>query len=312
MMQSESAAKGASVADAPPGNFVDTLLPAAARPYARLARWDRPIGWWLLMWPCWWSVALASASVGVMPSLLSLALFMVGAILMRGAGCTYNDIVDRDFDAHVERTRSRPIPSGQVSVEGAMLFMIAQAMCALAVVLMFNAFTVVTAFVSLAVVALYPLAKRVTDWPQVVLGLAFSWGALVGWTSVTGALATAPLLLYAGAIAWTVGYDTIYAHQDKRDDAIIGVRSTARLFGENTKLAVGIAYALTTVLFAAALVSAGVGALAFAGLAGFAAHLFFQLRKVATEDPASCLAAFKSNRYAGWILFAGLVLDGLV
>ena len=304
--------EGARVADAPPGNFVDTLLPAWARPYARLARWDRPIGWWLLMWPCWWSVALASASTGVAPSIVSLLLFMAGAILMRGAGCTYNDIVDRDFDAHVERTRSRPIPSGQVSVEQAMLFMLAQAFCALAVVLMFNAYTVVTAFCSLGIVALYPLAKRVTDWPQVVLGLAFSWGALVGWTSVTGSLAVAPFLLYAGCIAWTVGYDTIYAHQDKRDDAIIGVRSTARLFGENTKIAVAIAYVVATFFFAMALATAGVGLIGAAGLVAFAAHLAYQLSRVATDDPASCLAAFKSNRIAGWLLFGGLVIDSLV
>lgn len=311
MSQSESIGKG-SVADAPPGNFVDTLLPAAMRPYARLARWDRPIGWWLLMWPCWWSVALASAATGVVPSIVSLALFMAGAILMRGAGCTYNDIVDRDIDAGVERTRSRPIPSGQVSVEGAMFFMLAQAFTALVVVLMFNTFTVLVAFGSLAIVAFYPLAKRVTDWPQVVLGLAFSWGAFVGWASVTGSLALPAFLLYFAAIAWTVGYDTIYAHQDKRDDAIIGVRSTARLFGEHTKLAVGIAYSLTVVLLAGALVTAGIGVAGYVGLAAFAAHLANQLRKVATEEPASCLSAFKSNRYAGWLLFGGLVVDSLI
>jgi len=304
--------KGARVADAPPGNFVDTLLPASWRPYARLARWDRPIGWWLLMWPCWWSVALASAAGGMLPNVVTLALFMAGAIPMRGAGCTYNDIIDRDFDANVERTRSRPIPSGQVSVEAAMLFMLAQALVALVVVLQFNTYAVVTAFGSLVIVAFYPLAKRVTDWPQVVLGLAFSWGALVGWAAVTGGLSLAPFLLYAGAIAWTVGYDTIYAHQDKRDDAIIGVRSTARLFGAHTKLAVGIAYTVTVLLFAAAMVAAGVGVAAFVGLAAFAAHLVLQLRKVATEDPASCLAAFRSNRIAGWLPFAGLVVDGVL
>ena len=298
------------VADAPAGNFVDTWLPASLRPYARLARWDRPIGWWLLMWPCWWSTALASSAEGHAPSIASLALFMLGAILMRGAGCTYNDILDRDFDAAVERTRSRPIPSGQVTTEAATLFMLLQAFAALVVVLQFNTYTIVTAFCSLAIVALYPLAKRVTDWPQVVLGLAFSWGALVGWTSVTGSLAVAPFLLYAGAIAWTVGYDTIYAHQDKRDDAVIGVRSTARLFGENSKLAVGIAYGLTAALFLGALIAAGAGVAGYVGLAAFAAHLAYQLSRVAPDEPASCLAAFRSNRWAGWLFFLGLVADG--
>jgi len=303
---------GARVADAPPGNWVDSYLPARLKPFARLARWDRPIGWWLLMWPCWWSAALASAAADMPPSPATLALFMLGAILMRGAGCTYNDILDRDIDARVERTRSRPIPSGAVSTEAATLFMLAQAFAALLVVLQFNTVTIVTAFASLAIVALYPLAKRVTDWPQVVLGFAFSWGALVGWTSVTGALALAPILLYAGAILWTVGYDTIYAHQDRRDDAVIGVRSTARLFGTHTRPAVAGCYALTAALFAAALWSAGSGPASFLGLALFAAHLGLQVTRVSTDDPASCLAAFRSNRWAGFLFFGGLVLDGFV
>ncbi len=302
----------ARVADAPAGNWVDAWLPARLRPFARLARWDRPIGFWLLMWPCWWSAALASGAVGVTPDPVSLALFFAGAVLMRGAGCTYNDILDRNIDAHVERTRSRPLPSGQVSVEAAMLFMLAQAFTALAILLTFNTTTIIVAFCSLGIVALYPLAKRVTDYPQVVLGLAFSWGALVGWTSVTGALAVAPFLLYAGNILWTVGYDTIYAHQDKRDDAIIGVRSTARLFGEHTKAAVGGCYALTIALFAAAMVAADAGLAAYIGLAAFGAHLAWQIARVSTEDPASCLAAFKSNRWAGWLLFAGLVADTFI
>ncbi|MEM0906359.1 MAG: 4-hydroxybenzoate octaprenyltransferase [Pseudomonadota bacterium] len=298
------------VADAPAGNWVDTHLPAAAKPYARLARWDRPIGWWLLMWPCWWSTALAATSLGTPPNPISLALFTLGAILMRGAGCTYNDILDKDFDAAVERTKSRPIPSGQVSTEAALLFMMAQAFLALIVVLQFNTFTVLTAFGSLIIVALYPLAKRVTDWPQVVLGFAFSWGALVGWASVIGSLSLAPILLYAAAVAWTVGYDTIYAHQDQRDDAIVGVRSTARLFGRRSKAAISLAYGLTVVLVAAALAAMGAGVASYLGLAAFAAHLVFQITRVATEDPASCLNAFRSNRWAGALLFIGLAADG--
>lgn len=311
-MEPANAAASGRVSDAPPGNWVDTILPLPLRPFARLARWDRPIGWWLLLWPCWWGTALAGAAQGVPPSLFTLFLFLAGAILMRGAGCTYNDILDRKFDAQVERTKSRPIPSGQVSVKAAVFFMMVQAFLALFVVLNFNVFTIVTAFASLAIVALYPLAKRVTDWPQVVLGFAFSWGALVGWASVYGSLSAAPLLLYGAAILWTVGYDTIYAHQDKRDDAIVGVRSTARLFGRHTKFAVGTAYGLTVVLIALAFAAAGVGILSYAGLVAFALHLGFQVAKVAPDEPASCLAAFKSNRWAGWLPFLGLVADSVL
>jgi 4-hydroxybenzoate polyprenyltransferase len=313
MSQARTAAGGAGrVADAPPDNWVDRHVPARMRPYARLARLDRPIGWWLLLWPCWWSTALAAVAAGAPVNIWHLALFLVGAVVMRGAGCTYNDILDRDIDARVERTRSRPIPSGQVSTEQATLFMLALAFIGLAVVLQFNRLTIVTAFGSLAVVALYPLAKRVTDFPQIVLGFAFSWGAILGWTATHEAFAAAPFVLYAGCIAWTVGYDTIYAHQDRRDDAIIGVRSTARLFASNSKRAVGIAYGLTVAAFATALWLAGAGIAGYVGLAAFGAHLAHQVSRVSTDDPASCLAAFRSNRWAGWLLFAGLVVDGFV
>lgn len=300
------------VADAPADNWVDRFVPQRLRPFARLARFDRPIGWWLLLWPCWWGTALAGVAADAPPNPWHLALFLVGAIVMRGAGCTYNDILDKDIDAGVERTRSRPIPSGQVSTEAAALFMLALAFAGLAVVLQFNAVTVVTAFGSLGIVALYPLAKRVTDWPQVVLGLAFSWGAVLGWTATHDGFAVAPFILYAGCIAWTVGYDTIYAHQDQRDDAIIGVRSTARLFARNSRRAVGIVYAITVTAFALALWQVGAGPAAYAGLAGFAAHLAYQVSRVSTDDPASCLAAFRSNRWAGWLFFLGLVADGLI
>ncbi|XWN31767.1 MAG: 4-hydroxybenzoate octaprenyltransferase [Devosia sp.] len=300
------------VADAPRGNLVDRFVPARLLPFARLARLDRPIGWWLLLWPCWWSTALAGVAGQTAPNLYHLVLFLLGAVVMRGAGCTYNDILDRKIDAQVERTRSRPIPSGQVSTEAATLFMLALTFVGLAVVLQFNQTTIFTAFGSLAIVALYPLAKRVTHWPQIVLGFAFSWGALLGWTAAFGALSAAPIALYVGAIAWTVGYDTIYALQDKRDDAIIGVRSTARLFGSHSRLGVGLAYGLTAIAFTAALWFAGAGLLGFAGLAAFCAHLAYQLWRVAPENPASCLAAFKSNRWAGWLLFIGLVADALV
>lgn len=299
-----------SVADAAPGNWVDRYAPAALRPYARLARLDRPIGWWLLLWPCWWSSALAADAAGWrMPDPWHLALFLIGAVAMRGAGCTYNDIVDRDFDAQVARTRSRPIPSGQVSVRSAKIFLVLQALVGLAVLLQFNGPTILWGAASLAVVAAYPFAKRVTDWPQLVLGLAFSWGALVGWTAVFGTIGWPAVLVYAAAILWTIGYDTIYAHQDREDDEIIGVRSTARLFGGFTRTAIAVAYAGAVVLLAAAFALAGVGPAAHVGLVAFAGHLGWQLARLDTADPGRCLALFRSNRLAGWLPFLGLLAD---
>lgn len=301
------------VADAERGHWADTLLPPWLRPYARLARWERPIGWWLLLWPCWWSAALASDASGkALPNLWHLVLFFVGAVAMRGAGCTWNDIVDRDIDDKVARTRSRPIPSGQVDIAHARIFLLVQALVGLAVLLQFGSFAIVLGLSSLGIVAAYPFAKRVTDWPQAVLGLAFSWGALMGWAAARGELAFAPVALYLGAIAWTIGYDTIYAHQDKEDDAVVGVRSTALLFGAKTKAWVGGLYGGTIACFAAALLSAGVGPLAFLGLAAFAAHLGRQVARLDIDDPDLCLALFRSNREAGALFFAGLVLDGLV
>jgi 4-hydroxybenzoate polyprenyltransferase len=238
-----------------------------------------------------------------------LVLFLLGAVAMRGAGCTYNDIVDRDIDMGVARTRTRPIPSGQVTVRQAKLFLLAQALVGLAVLLMFNRFTILLGILSLVTVAIYPFMKRVTDWPQIALGLAFSWGALMGWAAVFGRLDWAPLALYLGAILWTIGYDTIYAHQDKEDDAIVGVRSTALLFGESTKTWLTGFYAAATALFAAALLMAGAGWLAFLGLVLGALHLAWQVRSLDIRDPANCLRLFRSNRDYGWILFAGLVAD---
>jgi 4-hydroxybenzoate polyprenyltransferase len=300
----------AATPDAVRGHWVDRILPEAVRPYARLARLDRPIGWWLLLWPCWWSAAMAADAAGrSYPDPWHLFLFLVGAIAMRGAGCTYNDIVDRDIDAAVARTRARPIPSGQVTVTGARLFLLAQALVGLAVLLAFNRFTILLGVLSLATVAIYPFMKRITDWPQISLGLAFSWGALMGWPAVFGSLASAPVLLYAGAILWTVGYDTIYAHQDKEDDAIVGVRSTARLFGDNTRPWLAGFYAGATILFAAAFFMAGTGWLGYLGLAAGALQLAWQVRALDIADPANCLRVFRSNRDYGWIVFAGLVAD---
>ncbi|MEP3280591.1 MAG: 4-hydroxybenzoate octaprenyltransferase [Stappiaceae bacterium] len=302
-----------SVADALRGNWVDRYAPAFLRPYARLARWDRPIGWWLLLWPCWWSAALASEVAGKLwPDPVHLVLFLIGAIAMRGAGCTYNDLVDRQIDAMVERTRSRPIPSGQVSIIQAVLFLAAQALVGLVVLLQFNLFTIVLGVCSLGVVAAYPFMKRVTNWPQFVLGMAFSWGALVGWSAEFGGLSLPPILLYLGGILWTIGYDTIYAHQDKEDDILVGVKSTARLFGSWTKAALTILYLGCTVLFASAFVVADLGPAAFLGvLIGFV-HLSWQILVLDIEDADQCLKLFRSNTQYGWIVFGGLVIDAFV
>lgn len=300
------------VADAT-GNWVDTRAPLWSRPYLRLARLDRPIGSWLLLMPCWWSAALASTPAHDVSRLpLVLALFFIGAFAMRGAGSTWNDITDRDLDARVERTRSRPIPAGQVGVRQALAFLAAQALIGLAVLLQFNRFAVATGIASLAIVAVYPFMKRITWWPQVVLGLAFSWGALMGFAVLLGRIGAPGLFLYAGAIAWVIGYDTIYAHQDTEDDALIGVRSTARLFGAQTHRALIVFYGLAVVLIGAALVLSGVGLAGWIGLMAFAVHLGWQIARLDIGDPALCLRVFKSNRDAGLLLFAGLLVDALM
>jgi 4-hydroxybenzoate polyprenyltransferase len=302
----------ARVADST-GNWVDTLAPPWSRPYFRLARLDRPIGSWLLLLPCWWSAALAAAVAGDLSLLpLTLFLFFVGAFAMRGAGCTWNDISDRDLDAKVERSRSRPIPAGQVSVKAALGFLALQALIGLTVLLQFNRFAVATGAASLVVVAIYPFMKRITYWPQVVLGLAFSWGALMGFAARFARIDATALLLYGGAIAWVIGYDTIYAHQDAEDDALIGVKSTARLFGARTQAALFLFYGLAVLLIGMALMRAGVRYPAWIGLAAFTAHLAFQIRRLRIGDPALCLRVFKSNRDAGLMLFAGLVVDALM
>jgi len=292
------------------GNWVDRLAPIWARPYLRLARLDRPIGSWLLLIPCWWSSGLAAIAAHERgPRLTHLALFFVGAFAMRGAGCTWNDIVDRDLDARVERTRSRPIPSGQVSLGRAGAFLVAQALIGLLVLLQFNAFAIATGIASLAIVAVYPFMKRITYWPQIVLGLAFSWGALMGWAAAFGSLDVRPLVLYAGSISWVIGYDTIYAHQDREDDALIGIKSTALLFGDRTKPMLTVFYSLALALIGVAGALSGAGSLFWLGLAGFAAHLGWQIGRLDIDDPEACLAVFKSDRDAGLILFAGMVAD---
>ncbi len=303
--------------DMPAAGWVDRLLPPALRPYAKLMRLDRPIGTWLLLWPCWWSLVFAlEKAPATGREWLHLAwfyaLFGVGAMVMRGAGCTYNDIVDRDFDAKVERTRTRPIPSGQVSVKAAIIFIFAQLGVGLAILLQFNLYAVALGAISLLLVFTYPLMKRITYWPQFVLGLAFNWGALLGWAAVAGSLGWAPALLYIGGIAWTLGYDTIYAHQDKEDDILVGVKSTALKLGAATRPWLAGFYAAAIVLFAAAGIADGARWPYYVALALGAVQLAWQVADVDLDDAADCLVKFKSNRYFGWILVAGLFADLLL
>ncbi len=303
------------VADAPSGHWVYRVLPRAIWPYAQLARWDRPIGWWLLLWPCWWSAALAALAhaepgaplASLVPAPADLALVLVGAIAMRGAGCTYNDLVDQDIDDRVERTRSRPLPSGRVSRRGAAAFLVLQSLAGLAVLLQFNGFTILLGMASLAAVAAYPFMKRITWWPQAFLGIAFSWGALMGWAARHGDLSPAAVALYAGCILWVIGYDTIYAHQDKEDDELAGVKSTARLFGERTRAWLAGLYGGALLLFAVAFAAAEVPLPALAGIVAAGVHMWRQIRVLDIDDPDQCLALFKSNRTVGWLVFLGLL-----
>ncbi|MCX7898735.1 MAG: 4-hydroxybenzoate octaprenyltransferase [Methylocystis sp.] len=286
--------------------------PPALRPFVQLARLDRPVGWWLLLLPCWESSALAAVAQRGAPDLWQLLLFFIGAVSMRGAGSTYNDYIDRDIDAKVERTRGRPLASGRVSPRAALIFLLAQCLVGLAVLLNFNGVTIALALLSPLIVLLYPFAKRFTSWPQAILGLAFAYGALLGWTAYTSALAAPALLLYGAAILWTVGYDTIYALQDLRDDAIAGVRSTARLFGARVQFAVGALYAGSALCAALAVYLAGGGRLAYLGAGLYAAHLAWQTSEIREDiTPAMALRLFRSNRDAGLLLFGGVFTQSL-
>lgn len=298
------------MADAAAGNWFDRAASERLRPFGRLARFDRPTGAWLLLFPCWWGQLLGEVQVGrAYPNLWHIALLLVGAFVMRGAGCTYNDIIDRDFDARVERTRSRPIPSGQVTPLQALIFACMLSLVGLLVLVQFNTFTIWLGLVSLLLVAAYPFAKRFTHYPQVMLGVTFKWGALVGFAAATGGLGLPALLLYTGCIAWTIGYDTIYAHQDSRDDAEIGIKSTALSFGAHTGAYLAALYAAACVLWGLAAMSAGASWPVALALALIALQLTWQVTTLDVTDPANCLERFKSNRVIGWLFFAGLVVD---
>jgi 4-hydroxybenzoate polyprenyltransferase len=302
--------KASRMADARAANLVDRVAPAALLPYLRLARVDRPTGFWLLAIPCFWSLALASRSIGAdYPDTWLLVLFAIGAVMMRAAGCTYNDIVDKDIDAKVARTQGRPLPSGEVSEKSATIFMLVLSMIGLAVLLSFNATTVWLGLAVVPIVALYPLIKRYSYWPQAVLGLAFNWGALLGYSAVLGRLELPAVILYAGAIAWTIGYDTIYAHQDRDDDELLGLKSTALKFGRATKAWLSAFYALAWLGITAAGLLAGAEIVFLLGMAAAGAHLFWQVATLDIDDPENCLRRFRSNRDFGLIVFAAIVLD---
>ena len=299
--------------DAAPGNWVDRA-PARARPYLRLMRADRPIGTWLLFIPCLWGLALAAAQgYGPAPALLYYAaLCALGAFVMRGAGCAYNDIVDRNYDARVARTALRPIPSGQVTVKQAWALVIGLSLTGLVALLQFNGFAIAVGLASLALVAAYPFMKRVTYWPQAWLGLTFNWGALVGYAAATGTLTLSALALYAAGVFWTLGYDTIYAHQDTEDDALIGVKSTALTFGAATKPWLAGFYAATIALFAAAGWLGGASPVFFAALAPAAVHFALQVRRLEINDSHNCLTVFKSNREAGLLLLGAPLCEAVL
>ncbi|WP_337997353.1 4-hydroxybenzoate octaprenyltransferase [Oleispirillum naphthae] len=289
------------VNDMPVGGWTDRC-PAPLRPYLKLLRLDRPIGTWLLLLPCWWSAALAAPSPWDGRVWGCGILFGIGALLMRGAGCVVNDLADRDFDGKVERTATRPIPAGQVSVKAALVFLACVMLAGFAVLVQFNRHTILLGVASIPVFAVYPFMKRVTYWPQFWLGLAFNWGALAGWSAITGGLAAPALLLYAGGICWTLGYDTIYAHQDKADDVKIGVLSTALALGSRTRLFLTAIYPLALACIAAAFLAAQTGPWAWPFLGAAGGHLAWQVITLDIDDPPNCLKRFKSNRDFGLLV----------
>ena len=302
--------KTETASDIAAGGWIDRFVPTPLRPYCRLARLDRPIGTWLLMLPCWWGVALASGTLTGQrwPDLQLLVLFAVGSLVMRGAGCTWNDIVDRDYDGQVARTAGRPLPSGAVSVRGAAAFLTIQLLLGLAVLLQFNAYTVALGAAALLLVFTYPFMKRVTYWPQAFLGLTFNWGALVGWTAVKGQLGWPAFVLYAAGFAWTLGYDTIYAHQDKEDDALVGIKSSALKLGARTKPYLWVFYGSAVALLTTAGIALGFSWAYATALVAAAIGFIWQIVDLDLNNARDCLAKFRLNRWIGLLVFAGLVL----
>jgi 4-hydroxybenzoate polyprenyltransferase len=290
--------------DIPFESWIDRFAPEVSRPYLRLARLDRPIGTWLLLLPCWWGAALATPA---WPDATMFVLFTIGAVVMRGAGCTVNDLADRKFDARVARTATRPIASGQISVLKAFVFLALQLLLGLSILLQFNAFTVALGVSSLLLIVLYPFMKRITYWPQLFLGFTFNWGALLGWAAVKGELSAPAFVLYGAGIFWTLGYDTIYAHQDKKDDVLIGVKSTALKFGDGTKPWLVGFYSITVILLAATGLLANLAWPFYLGLTLPALHLAWQIKSVDIANSKNCLRRFKSNRDFGLILLAGII-----
>ena len=293
--------------DIPQMPWIDVWLPPILRPFARLARLDRPIGTWLLLLPGWWAITVAGFGV---PDQKLLLLFLIGALVMRGAGCTYNDIIDREFDAKVARTATRPLPSGHVSVRAAWIFLSIQLVAGLAVLLQFNTTAIIVGAASLVLVFTYPFMKRITYWPQAWLGLTFNWGVLLGWAAVRDTIDIAAVPLYVAGIFWTLGYDTIYAHQDKEGDALIGVKSSALALGRLTKPFVALMYLLTIGLLAYVMTSITMPGLPSLVCLGAAAlHLVWQVATLNINDSTNCLRRFRANRDFGLLVLAALLLQ---
>ncbi|AGA64811.1 4-hydroxybenzoate polyprenyltransferase [Liberibacter crescens BT-1] len=303
------------VADAPNQSWVYKFLPPVLLPYAQLARWDRVVGSYLLMWPCFWSATLAAYSLEKTCTLSyqlffwHLALYYIGTITMRGAGCTWNDIIDKDIDALVSRTRSRPLPSGRITLKKALFFMVVQLLIGFIVLIQFNNYTIFLGLGSMLIVPLYPFTKRFTNWPQFFLGLCFAWGALIGWSALHNKLSLAALCLYAGTVCWIIGYDTIYAHQDKSFDELIGVKSTAILFADHTKRWLCLFYSLCIVFLALSFYLVEVTIYSWIGLLSAALLFIYQIIAFDGSDPDKCLALFKSNNFTGLLVFTGLLIS---
>ena len=301
------------ISDIPRGNWVDRWLPPITRPYARLARFDRPIGTWLLLFPCWWSLALAIEDWrDIIENLWLFILFGIGAMVMRGAGCCLNDIVDRNLDSGVARTKDRPIPAGIISVKQAICFMAILSILGLIILLQFNNFAIMLGAASLILIAIYPFSKRFTYWPQFILGLTFNWGALLGWAAVRGEIQTPAILLYVGGIFWTLGYDTIYAMQDKNDDAIVGIKSTALALGEKVNGWLFIFYSLAILFMGLAGWLIALPWPFYIGLFGAAAQAVWQIKQLVPNSPNDCLAKFKSNRLFSWLFLGGIIMSQII